>query len=186
MAMSAEQRYKNLQPFTGNGDVSIWVKNSRVGRWTPNKQTNKLKGERPQKTATKPAGLNSHKDFLSRHLSPRTCGVGESQLTYSPNLQLLQKNFPCSKILFNKGHLSQLTHALFCWGPHSLGTGLLNFAGNVMHTAKGLFSFSSSEVAEALDQRNPNSFSSPHPMLEPLCNGCFLKSSQGSLSFGLH
>ena len=29
---------QNLQPFTGNGDVSIWVKNSRVGRETPNKQ----------------------------------------------------------------------------------------------------------------------------------------------------
>ena len=30
---------QNLQPFIGNGDVSIWVKNFRVGRWTPNKQT---------------------------------------------------------------------------------------------------------------------------------------------------
>ena len=28
---------QNLQPFTGNGDVSIWVKNSRVGRKTRNK-----------------------------------------------------------------------------------------------------------------------------------------------------
>ena len=28
----------NLQPFTGNGDVSIWLKFSRVGRKTPNKQ----------------------------------------------------------------------------------------------------------------------------------------------------
>ena len=27
--------------FTGSGDVFIWVKNSRMGRWTPNKQTNK-------------------------------------------------------------------------------------------------------------------------------------------------
>ena len=31
MAMSAEYR-SNLQPFTDNGDVSIWVKNSTVGR----------------------------------------------------------------------------------------------------------------------------------------------------------
>ena len=30
---------KKLQPYTGNGDVSILVKNSRVGRKTPNKQT---------------------------------------------------------------------------------------------------------------------------------------------------
>ena len=30
--------YLNLQPFTGNGDVSISVKNSRVGRKTTNKQ----------------------------------------------------------------------------------------------------------------------------------------------------
>ena len=37
MAMRAEHR-SNLQPFTGNGDVSIWVKNSRVGRYTWNKQ----------------------------------------------------------------------------------------------------------------------------------------------------
>ena len=56
-----------------------------------------------------------------------------------------------------------------------------------MHTAKGLFSFSSSEVAEALIRSKKSKFLlSPHPMLEPLCNGCFLKSSQGSLSFGLH
>ena len=33
---------QNLQPFTGNGDVSIWVKNSRVEREPPNKLTNKL------------------------------------------------------------------------------------------------------------------------------------------------
>ena len=32
---------ENLQPFTGNGDVSKWVKIFRVGRKTPNKQTNK-------------------------------------------------------------------------------------------------------------------------------------------------
>ena len=32
---------QNLQPLTGNGDVSVLVKNSRVGRLTPNKQTNK-------------------------------------------------------------------------------------------------------------------------------------------------
>ena len=32
---------QNWLPFTGNGDVSIWVKNSWVGRQTPNKQTNK-------------------------------------------------------------------------------------------------------------------------------------------------
>ena len=32
---------QNLQPFTGNDDVSIWVKNSRVGPQT-NKQTNKM------------------------------------------------------------------------------------------------------------------------------------------------
>ena len=32
---------QNLQPFTGNIDISIWVKNSQVGRKTTNKQTNK-------------------------------------------------------------------------------------------------------------------------------------------------
>ena len=31
----------NLQPFTGNGDASIWVKNSQVGRETPNTNKNK-------------------------------------------------------------------------------------------------------------------------------------------------
>ena len=32
---------QNLQPFTGNGDVSIWVTNSRVGPKSPkNKETN--------------------------------------------------------------------------------------------------------------------------------------------------
>ena len=31
---------QNLQPFTGNGDVFIWVKNSRVWRKTTNKQPN--------------------------------------------------------------------------------------------------------------------------------------------------
>ena len=41
MAMSAEHR-SNLQPFTGNIDASIWVKNSRLGRKTPNKQANQL------------------------------------------------------------------------------------------------------------------------------------------------
>ena len=32
---------QNLQSFTGNGDASIWEKNSREGRKTPCKQTNK-------------------------------------------------------------------------------------------------------------------------------------------------
>ena len=36
MAMSAEHR-SNLQPFTGNGDVFIWVKHSRLGRKNPKK-----------------------------------------------------------------------------------------------------------------------------------------------------
>ena len=36
MAISAEHR-SNLQPFTCNGDVSKWMKNSRVGRKTANK-----------------------------------------------------------------------------------------------------------------------------------------------------
>ena len=35
----------SLTAFTGNGDVSKWVKNSRVGQKTPNKQTNILSGE---------------------------------------------------------------------------------------------------------------------------------------------
>ena len=35
MAISA-----HLQPFTGYGDFSIWVKNSRMGRKALNKQTN--------------------------------------------------------------------------------------------------------------------------------------------------
>ena len=34
---------QNLKPFAGNGDVSIWLKNSRVGRKTQNKQTNTQK-----------------------------------------------------------------------------------------------------------------------------------------------
>ena len=34
---------QNLKPFPCNGDVSIWVKNSQVGRKTPNKQTKKQK-----------------------------------------------------------------------------------------------------------------------------------------------
>ena len=39
---------QNLKPFTGNGDVSKWVKNSRVGWKTPNKQTNQhMIGEVP-------------------------------------------------------------------------------------------------------------------------------------------
>ena len=33
---------QNLQPFTGNGDVSKWVKNSLEGRKTPNKRTSTL------------------------------------------------------------------------------------------------------------------------------------------------
>ena len=37
MVMSVEYIGPNLQPFTGNGDVSIWVKNSGVGRSTSNK-----------------------------------------------------------------------------------------------------------------------------------------------------
>ena len=32
---------QNLQPFSGNGDVFKWVKYSRDGQKTPNKQTNK-------------------------------------------------------------------------------------------------------------------------------------------------
>ena len=30
---------QNLQPITGSGDISIWVKNSQVGRKTTHKQT---------------------------------------------------------------------------------------------------------------------------------------------------
>ena len=41
MAMSVMSICQNLQPFTGNGDVSILVKNSRVGRKLQNKETNK-------------------------------------------------------------------------------------------------------------------------------------------------
>ena len=33
---------QNLKPFIVNGDVSIWVKNSRKGRKSSNKQTNKV------------------------------------------------------------------------------------------------------------------------------------------------
>ena len=39
MAISAEHT-KSLQTFTGNGDVSLWVKNSRVRRKKKPKQTN--------------------------------------------------------------------------------------------------------------------------------------------------
>ena len=38
MAISAEHS-QNLQPFTGNGNVFEWVKNSWVGRNTQKKQT---------------------------------------------------------------------------------------------------------------------------------------------------
>ena len=38
---------QNLKPFTGNGDVSIWVDNSRVERITQNKQTNQTKQTLP-------------------------------------------------------------------------------------------------------------------------------------------
>ena len=41
MAMSAEHRSKFVA-LHGNGDVSIWVKNSRVGRKTLNKQSIRL------------------------------------------------------------------------------------------------------------------------------------------------
>ena len=37
MAISAEHLGQNLQSFTVNGDGSIWVNNSRMGRKTPNK-----------------------------------------------------------------------------------------------------------------------------------------------------
>ena len=37
MVISAEHRSKFVS-FTGNGEVSIWVKNSQMGRKTPNKQ----------------------------------------------------------------------------------------------------------------------------------------------------
>ena len=40
MAMSAEYRSKFVA-LIGNANVSIWEKNSQVGRKTPNKQTNK-------------------------------------------------------------------------------------------------------------------------------------------------
>ena len=36
MAMSVNKGH-NVQPFTGNDDVSIWVKNYRVARETQNK-----------------------------------------------------------------------------------------------------------------------------------------------------
>ena len=42
MAMGAEDRSKFAAPFTGNGDVNIWVKNSGVERKTPNKQTDSM------------------------------------------------------------------------------------------------------------------------------------------------
>ena len=38
MALSASIG-KNFQPFNGNGDVSNWVRHSRVGQKTTNKQT---------------------------------------------------------------------------------------------------------------------------------------------------
>ena len=31
---------QNLQPFTGHGDVSMWLKNSWLGQKSPSKQTN--------------------------------------------------------------------------------------------------------------------------------------------------
>ena len=45
MAMSDKHSY--LQPFTSNGDVSIWVKNSQVGRLTPYEQ-NKQESPSPE------------------------------------------------------------------------------------------------------------------------------------------
>ena len=41
MVMSAEYKGQILQSFIGNGDVSIWVKTSRVGIKTPYQKTNK-------------------------------------------------------------------------------------------------------------------------------------------------
>ena len=40
--MSAEHIDQNLQPFTGNKEVSEWVKISPVWRKTPSKQTEKI------------------------------------------------------------------------------------------------------------------------------------------------
>ena len=50
MAISAEQ---NLQPFTGNGDVSVWVKNSRVGRKPLSKQASKQTNKQINKDRNK-------------------------------------------------------------------------------------------------------------------------------------
>ena len=44
---------QNLQPFTGNDDLSKWVKNSQVGRKTPtNKQSNKQRNKQRNKQTT--------------------------------------------------------------------------------------------------------------------------------------
>ena len=42
---------QNLQPFTGNGDVSIWVKNSRVGQKSTDRQTSKQTNKQTNKVS---------------------------------------------------------------------------------------------------------------------------------------
>ena len=51
---------QNLQPFTGNGDVSIWVKNSRMGRSTPH---NKIKISNSQNLSI--VWLNNFMHFMT-------------------------------------------------------------------------------------------------------------------------
>ena len=55
---------QNLQHFTGNADVSIWVRNSLVGRKTPNIQTtiqtNKRTNERTNKDISRVYNARSH------------------------------------------------------------------------------------------------------------------------------
>ena len=64
MAISAELG-QNLQPSSGNGDVSKWVKNSRVGRNTP-KKTNQIKSN------ARIAKKNWHCNFNGNQFSSMT------------------------------------------------------------------------------------------------------------------
>ena len=63
---------QNLQHFTGNADVSIWVRNSLVGRKTPNIQTtiqtNNRTNERTNKDISRVSNARSHNFFTDNHV----------------------------------------------------------------------------------------------------------------------
>ena len=65
---------QNSQPISGNGDVSIWVKNPRMGRKTPNKQNCKGNGLNYflYISKAKPQGkFEIHVHFISTAIQPK-------------------------------------------------------------------------------------------------------------------